>query len=179
MARQSKSATMVNSHISKDDLSIRLKVEEMLKGTDDKVYNAPSGLNKETQAIYKELVELLKPIDLLSDLDVNLLVVTSDSIYQMSKAREDINKNGQVIHIRDKEGNITKVSKNPSIDVLVSYEKIFRAACSQLSLSPSARAKLGCELAAFIKELKAAEEEEKEKILTKEDAELSWLMAQE
>lgn len=148
----------------------------MLKTSSDKVYSVPKHLNKETRAIYKELIELLKPLNLLCDLDINLLIVVADSIYQMNKARTDINKNGQVIYIRDKEGNITKVSKKPSVDVFKNYEGIFRAACTQLYLSPSARAKLGSEMAAFIKELKESETEEKE--VTKEDIELAWLVNQ-
>lgn len=179
MARQSKAVNMVSSHLSKDELNIRATVEEMLKSTSERIYNVPKHLNKETQAIYTELIELLKPLDLLCDLDANLIIIVADSVHQMEKAMADINKSGQVIHIKDKEDNIIKVSKNPSVDVYKNYQSIFMKACTQLCLSPSARAKLGCELAAFIKELKAAEEEEKEKIITKEDAELSWLIAQE
>lgn len=176
MARQTKAVSTVTKNLSKEERNIRATVEEMLKTSSDKVYNVPKNLNKETQVIYKELIELLKPLDLLCDLDINLLIVVSDSIYQMNKAREDINKNGQVIHIKDNEGNITKASKNPSVDVFKNYEGIFRASCAQLSLSPSARAKLGAELASLVKELKEDEAEEKE--VTKEDIELSWLVAQ-
>ena len=176
MSRPSKPISMQNRHLSKDEINTREQLEGIFTGTKDTVYKAPVKLNMEQQKIYKNLVELLKPLDILSDLDVELVTLAADSIYQMNKARENIEEFGQVMVVTDNEGNIVKVSKNPSIEIYKTFENIYNRCCSQLALSPSARAKLSAEISNAIR-LQKQEEEDKPKELSKEELELQWLMS--
>lgn len=176
MSRPNKPISMQNRHLSKDEINTREQLEGILTGTKDIVYKAPVKLNMEQQKIYKNLVELLKPLDILSDLDVELVTLASDSIYQMDEARKNIEELGQVIVITDNEGNIVKVSKNPSIEIYKTFENIYNRCCSQLALSPSARAKLSAEITNAIR-LQKQEEEDQPKELSKEELELQWLMS--
>ena len=166
MARPSKPLEMQSKHLTKEEIESRSQAESMLKSSDDKVYEPPVGLNKETQKIYKEMVEKLRPLNILSNLDIDLLSVTSDALYPMEVARRDIEKHGQVIHVENEFGAIVKAIKNPSVEVFRAYENIFRSSCGQLCLSPSARAKLSAEIALSLKE------ENK----NSKNAELDWLI---
>lgn len=172
MARPAKPLELQSSHLTKEEIETRSKVEKMLKSSSEKVYKTPSKLNKDTKKIYKNLVEKLKPLDILSDLDIDLLCVTADSIYQMEVARADIELNGQVIYIYNEEGQITKAMKNPSVEVFRAYENIFRSSCGQLCLSPSSRAKLSAEIANAIRD---EQKEDSKPEMTKEQLEIAWL----
>ena len=176
MSRPSKPVNMQTCHLTKDEIESRSKAEQMLKSSSDKVYNAPVRLNKATRKIYTNIVENLRPLDILSDLDIDLVCVTADALYQMEVARKDINENGQVIHMKDKDGNFVKVIKNPSVEVFRAYENIFRSSCGQLCMSPSSRAKLSAEIAAVLREEKQLEEDKKKQEEEAKNSELAWLM---
>lgn len=173
MARPSKPLELQTKHLTKEEIETRSKAEQMLKTSSDKVYKVPTKLNKNTKKIYKNLVENLRPLDILTDLDIDLLCVTADAIHQMEVAQMDIDTNGQVIHIRDKDGCIVKAIKNPSVEVFRAYENIFRASCGQLCLSPSARAKLSADMAVILRE---EQQEEQKPAITQEDLEIAWLI---
>lgn len=173
MARPSKPVELQSKHLTKEEIETRSKAEKMLKTTSDKVYKTPKHLNAETKIIYKGLVDKLKPLDILNDLDIDILCVTSDALYQMEVARLDIEKNGQVIYVRNDMGDIIKAIKNPSVEVFRAYENIFRSSCGQLCLSPSARAKLSAEIANVMKE--ENKEDDKKVKMTKEQLEIAWL----
>ena len=172
MATVAKPLSLSTKHYTKEEIEAREKAEKMLKTSSEKVYKAPSKLNKDTKKIYKSLVEKLKPLDILTDLDIDLLCITSDAIYQIHKATEEINKYGQVLYQFDEDGNVTKATKNPAIDVVKNYEAIFKSGCSQLCMSPSARAKLSSELAELFKE---EQQEQQQPQLTREQLEVAWL----
>lgn len=169
MATVSKPVSMQTKHMSKEDRKAREQAESMLKSSANEVYKVPSKLDDRTKKIYLSLTDRLKPLDILTDLDIDLLCITADAINQIERATEDINKYGQVIYQFDDDGNIVKASKNPSIDVVKNYEAIFKSGCSQLCLSPAARAKLSIDLADMLKGNSETEE-------TQEDKDLGWLM---
>lgn len=169
MATMSKPLSMQTKHRSKSEKEAIAKAEEMLNTSNSKVYTPPARLNKTTKEIYKSLVDNLKPLDILNDLDIDLLCVTADALYQMQVARENIDKYGQVFYVFDEDGSLVKATKNPAVDVVKNYESIFKSGCSQLCLSPAARAKLSIDLADMLKNDTKNE-------TTQEDKDLNWLM---
>lgn len=173
MARPSKPLELQTKHLTKEEIETRSKAEKMLKTSSDKVYKTPSKLDKNAKKIYKNLVDKLKPLDILSDLDIDSLCLISNALYQMEVAMEDINRNGQVIYIKNEMGEITKAIKNPSVETYKTFASLYDSAGGKLCMNPSARAKLSAEIAAVLRE---EQQEEKKQELTKEEIELKWLM---
>lgn len=161
--RPPKPLELQSKHLTKEEIAARKKAEEQMKGEDGKVYEVPVDLPEPVKIIYKTLVEDLRKINILNDLDVELLSVTSHAIYEMKKARDILVKEGSVIMINDNEGNIIKAMKHPSVQVIKDFQTIFNQGCIHLGLSPSSRSKL----AIMNIETKANNEE---------DSELAWLM---
>lgn len=173
MARPSKQLDLQTKHLTKEEIESRSKAEKMLKTTADKVYKSPTNLHKTAKKIYKNIVEKLEPLDILSDLDIDSLCVVANSLHQMEIAIKDINENGQVIYIKNELGEVLKVMKNPSVETYKTFASLYDSAGGKLCLNPSARAKLSAEIAAVLRE---EEKEEIEKELTKEELEMKWLM---
>lgn len=173
MARPSKPLELQSKHLTKEEIDIRSKVEKMLKTSSDKVYKVPSKLNKIAKKIYKNIVDKLKPLDILSDLDIDSVTIVSNALHQMDIAINDINEKGQVIYIKNDMGDIIKAMKNPSVEVYKTFASLYDSVGGKLCMNPSARAKLSAEIAAVLRE---EEKEEIEKELTKEELEMKWLM---
>lgn len=174
MSRPSKPLELQNSHLTKEEIETREKAEKMLKVSDEKVYKKPKKLKQKVlQNMYLEIVNLLKPLDILSDLDIDLICTVVESRYQMEKAMRDINKNGQVIYIKNENGDIARATKNPSVEVYKTFEAVFSRGCGQLGMSPASRASLSISIAELLKE---EDSEENKPKLTKEELEMAWLM---
>ena len=176
MARPSKPLDMQSKHLTKEELETRLAAEKMLKSEGGKVYKVPSKLDKTAKKIYKNLVELLKPLNILSDLDIDSLCLVCNALCQMEVAIRDINENGQVIYIKNDNGDITKVMKNPSVETYKTFASLYDSAGAKLCMNPSARAKLSAEIAAVLREEQQLQQEEQKQELSKEESELKWLM---
>lgn len=160
MARPAKPLGLQSSHLTKEEVETRQKAEKMLKIDDEKVYEIPKKLKKKEQKImYLEIVELLKPLEILSDLDVELICTVVEARYQMGKAMKDIDKNGQVIYIKNENGDIVKATKNPAVEVYKTFEAVFSRGCGQLAMSPSARASLSASIANLLKEDKPQDDD--------------------
>ena len=56
--------------------------------------------------MYYLIVSRQNALNILSNLDIDLLAVTSDALYQMEVARRDIEKHGQVIHVENELKNL-------------------------------------------------------------------------
>ena len=176
MARPSKPLSMQTKNLTKEEIETRQAAEKMLKTEGDKVYEVPSKLDKNAKKIYENLVEQLKPLNILSDLDIDALCLVCNALHQMEVAINDINKNGQVIYIKNDNGDITRVMKNPSVETYKTFASLYDSAGAKLCMNPSARAKLSAEIAAVLREERQLEQEEKKEELSKEEIELKWLM---
>lgn len=161
--RPPKPLELQSKHLTKDEIAARKKSEEQMKGESSKVYDVPADLPEPIKVIYKTLVEDLRKINILNDLDIELLSVTSHAIYEMKKAREMLVREGSVITIYDDEGNAIKAMKHPAVQVVKDFQAIFNQGCINLGLSPSSRSKL----AIMNIEIKPGDEDE---------SELSWLI---
>lgn len=108
----------------------------------DKLKTAPNSLTRKGKAIYRALIDELDKSGInITNLDIYLLEVLANAIDMMRTAQEKINKEGHTIEYTNKGGN-TNITQHPEIGVYTKYYKIFKDACNDLGLSPSARAKL-------------------------------------
>lgn len=161
--RPPKPLELQSKHLTKEELEARKKSEEQFKGESNKVYDVPEDLPGPVKVVYKTLVEDLRKINILNDLDVELLSVTSHAIYEMKMARDILVRDGSVVTVYDDNGRIIKTMKHPAVQVIKDFQAIFNHGCMQLGLSPSSRSKLA------IMNIDVNGNNE-------EDSELSWLM---
>lgn len=134
MAKASKPVALMQKNLTKEEKEARLEAESKLKGNADLVYEAPTDLVKEEKEVYLFLVNELRELDIINNLDIELLKLASNSIVELKKARVNVRKYGQLIQKPD--GSLVK---NPAITILRDYESIFNRCCRELCLSPQSR----------------------------------------
>ncbi len=132
MARPTKSISMRSGHISKEEVEAKLNCEKALRGNDDNI-KPLSFLSKSQKSIFKNIVQHLAESGLLGNIDVYVLSQAAITIDRIHDCERNINETG----IFDYEGQA-----NPAIKVKESYMREFFKLCSELSLSPQARAKI-------------------------------------
>lgn len=139
MARASKPVALCgNSRLTKEEREARLKAEQRYKGNSDLVYECPEELTTELeQELYMFIVDTLRPVDILQNLDIFLIVQTVKCIVHMRSANDDIIKYGSIIETDD-----GRVYKNPAVGVYKDFYSMFVSNSIRLGLSPSDRAKL-------------------------------------
>lgn len=142
MSRARKPALLKQGHSeSKEALAKRAKFEEDLKGNIDKFKDIPEHLDEMAQQYYLFLVTELEISDILSNLDIPLLEQTADCLSKMRQSDEIINRDGIIIGIPDRYGNVT-LKEHPAVGTKQKYLNQFRAMSQQLGLSPASRAQL-------------------------------------
>lgn len=132
MARPTKSVAMRSGHISKEEREVKLNNEKLLRGNSDNI-KPLSFLTKAQKDIFKNIVQHLEESGLLGNIDVYVLSQAAITINRIHDCERNINETG----IFDYEGQA-----NPAIKVKESYMREFFKLCSELSLSPQARAKI-------------------------------------
>ncbi|MBM6819958.1 phage terminase small subunit P27 family [Clostridium saudiense] len=157
MAKASKPVSLMTKNLTKEEKEARLEAESKLKGNADLVYEAPTDLVKEEKEVYLFLVNELRELDIINNLDIELLKLASNSIVELKKARVNVRKYGQLIQKPD--GSLVK---NPAITILRDYEAIFNRCCRELCLSPQSRMALSKMMA----DIQANSEDELLKILS-------------
>lgn len=157
MAKASKPVALMTKNLTKEEKEARLEAENKLKGNADLVYEVPADLIKEEKEVYLFLVNELRELDIINNLDIELLKLASNSIVELRKARINVRKYGQLIQKSD--GSLVK---NPAITILRDYEAIFNRCCRELCLSPQSR----MALSKMIAETQANQEDELLKILS-------------
>ena len=126
---------------TKEHLDERAKVEEEMAGNNDRIKDVPEILDTLGKEYYKVLIEDLSEAAFLSNLDIPLLTQTADCLSKMQQADEIIDEAGLMYVTYDKMGN--KIPKeHPMVGTKQKYLNQYRALCTQLGLSPSARASL-------------------------------------
>lgn len=141
---------------SKEHLEKRAELEAQMAGEANQVYNTvPESLDDGGKEWYVFIVENLENIsNILGDLDIPLVTQTADALSKMDQANDSIKRNGLMIEIMDRNGNIMP-RKNPAVDIYKMYNDIFVKLSAQLGMTPSARAQL-----AELKMSKANEDED-------------------
>lgn len=130
MARPCKPVAVTTKNWTKKELADRKAAEGKLKGNDDKV-KAPSYLTNKQKRIFNIIVKELKASGILCNLDVYVLTTCAIAIDRLRSIEELINKD--IENLRDSK---LMASKDK-------YTKDLWKSATELSLSPSSRAKIG------------------------------------
>ena len=142
--RPKKPTALLERHeLTKAEKQELIEEEKRLSGGKDLVRDIPPELeDKElAQKYYLFIINELEVSDVLSNLDIPLLISVSICLERMYLADEHIRKYGQVYETEDKYGNLT-FKKNPSVDIYNTFLTQFKSLGTQLGLSPSSRATL-------------------------------------
>lgn len=156
IAKASKPVALMSQKLSKQQKEERKAAEESIKGKTDLVFEVPNDLVKEEKEVYLFLVEELKELDIINNLDIELLKMTSNAVVELKKARINVRKYGQIIQKPD-----GTLQKNPAITIVKDYESIFNRCCRELCLSPQSR----MALSKMIADIKTNQDDELLKIL--------------
>jgi len=126
---------------SKEHLDERAEIENKLKGGTDIVYSsAPSTLDELGVKYYWFIVEQLKPVNILSNLDIPVITQTADALSQLDQLDIIIHRDGLTVLKTDKWGE--NIIEHPAIATKMKYFNLFKVLATQLGLSPSSRAQL-------------------------------------
>ena len=115
---------------TKAEMNTRIQMEDKLKGGDDSV-KPPARLNANQKKIFNYIVAEIKASNILGNLDTFILETACIAIDRLQNIEKIINQDFE--RICDKE---LMAAKNK-------YTSDFFKSCQELSLSPSARAKMG------------------------------------
>lgn len=130
LARPTKSVNVISKHLTAEELETRKATEQRLKGSADKI-KPPKYLSSNQKKIFKYIVAELKESDILSNLDVPILVTCSRAIDRLNYIEEMIDNDPELL---------LDSSLMSSKD---KYTKDLYRCCNELCLSPQARAKMG------------------------------------
>jgi P27 family predicted phage terminase small subunit len=131
MARPCKSAKVLTPHSqSVGETKFRIEKEDELRGTDDNLL-APKYLSASQKKIYKYIVDHLKESRILGNVDTYILESASIAIDRIREIEKRINKDPDLLMNRELMAAKTK------------YSSEFIRYCTELSLSPQSRAKIG------------------------------------
>lgn len=162
MANPRKPAAIKKGHNeSKSEIQRRAEDEEKLKGSNDKVSEPPAFIANWDLAVnyYKNIYELLKETDILSNLDRMGVGTLAECLAHMELTNRIILEEGEMVVVDTKSGTLTK--ENPAIGTHVKFMDRFMKLSNQYGLSPSARATLS----AMTLEQRESENDELAKIL--------------
>lgn len=119
-----------NGHISKEERQRRLQIETTLKGSADKISKPPRYLTSTQKKIYKNIIQELEASNILSNLDVYILV-------SLCRAIDRVNYIEKLI-----DNDIDLISNKTLMSSKDKYTKDMYRCCNELCLSPHSRAKL-------------------------------------
>lgn len=120
----------MSKNLTKEEINLRLKTEERLKGGADNI-SPPTYLNARQKKIFNYIIDQLKASGILGNLDIYILSQTAIAIDRLQQIEKMINKDIHRIYDKD------------LIKAKSEYTKDFFRCCNELSLSPQSRAKLG------------------------------------
>ena len=129
MARPAKSVKVKTGAATKEELSIRAVVEDKLRGPDCDM-EPPEYLTNPQKEIFVFVQELLRSVDMLGRADVYMLSHLAVAIEREAMIDEMINENNELMW------DMKLMSAREK------YDKQFLRCCSELCLSPAARAKI-------------------------------------
>lgn len=128
--RPSMSASVSSQKMSKEERNARIEQEQKLKGGTDKIIPGHY-LNKRQRKIFNFIVDEMKASNILGNLDIYILSTCAIALDRIQTIEEMINK------------DITLLQDKTLLSTKDKYTKDFFKCCTELSLSPSSRAKLG------------------------------------
>lgn len=134
--RQQTSVKLSKAHLTNAERSIRLAVEEQIKG-DDLPATPPKELTADQKKIFKWIHKELQPARILSRLDIPTLknaCIIIDRLAKVDKMLDTFIEAGTIVDLKQ-----FKYYQSLRNDYFAQYLKI----CTELCLSPTARARMG------------------------------------
>lgn len=129
MARPALSAKVTAKHLTNDEKNTKIKTENKLKGSSDKL-RPPPHFTAPQKKIFKFIVKNLESSGILGNLDIYVLTECSICIDRMQTIEKQINENPELL------------SDSSLIATKDRYAKNFQRYCNELCLSPQSRAKI-------------------------------------
>ncbi|MEG1141832.1 MAG: phage terminase small subunit P27 family [Clostridia bacterium] len=129
-------------HRTKEELENRKQVEELLKGSNDRVEVVPDWLCNLGKEKYTNLVNDLKSSDILTNVDIPVVAIVADAIAKMHQLNEVLKIEGMFITKLSDRGS-ENIVEHPATKLYKQYNAIYKQYLAELGLSPSSRAKLG------------------------------------
>ena len=102
----------------------------------------PSWLTGDALAKWRELVPLLTAVRLMTNADVGPLARYCDTWSWWRRVREEIQRDGDVMTIRDRDGNPTYHQQHPRVSIANKLASHLSALEREFGLSPAARSGL-------------------------------------
>lgn len=129
MGRYAKPVSQITgNHVTNEERERRQENEAKLRGKHDNI-KPPKGTPKEVAKIFKSLVNEMKELEILNNLDVHVLLNVSYSLHNIAECRKNIAENGLIIDGK----------RNPAIQIERNYQDIFDKNGAKLGLSPADR----------------------------------------
>ena len=132
MARPAKPVDTKTGAMTKDEVQFRSDVEKVLKGDSDRINKASMKLTKNQKKIRKLLLKELEKV--LSNVDCYILDQCCIAIDRLQYIEDLVNENPE------------KMFRKDIISAKKQYLSEFVRCCSELSMSPQARAKISSSL---------------------------------
>lgn len=130
MARPAKSTKVSARHATKAEKKAREQAEEQLRGSGEVCIKPPEYLNEEQREIFRFVLGILEPVGLLNNGDVYMLAHLAIAIEREAYIDAMINEDER------------KMSSNALMSAREKYDKQYLRCCTELCLSPAARAKI-------------------------------------
>lgn len=130
-----------SSHLTKEEVQRRLAGEQAVKPKADNV-KPPAWLNAAGKRLFKSIVEDLRELDLLTNVDVHPLAVYCDAVIRYAEASKAVDKEGQTV-LHTNKGGATNEVRNPNVQNMEGWARIIRQYAAEFGFTLSARAGLG------------------------------------
>jgi len=130
--------TIESSHLTKAEIAQRKAEEARLDDFDKIQTNPPHYLPYMAKIEWKRVIPLIQELP-IADLDLTLVASYCQLYCHWRQLNNDLNKNGQVIVYKDKDGIETSRKLNPSWNAMLGVQKELRALCGQLGMTVNSR----------------------------------------
>ena len=134
--------SLQTGHRTKAELEERKKIEEQLKGSNDRIYEVPDWLCDLGKKEYVKLVNDLKSSEILTNVDVPVVAIVADAYAKMHQLNEVL-KNEGLFKVKLSDRGSENIVEHPATKLSKQYNAIYKQYLAELGLSPSSRAKLG------------------------------------
>ena len=105
-------------------------------------YTIPAHLDKDAKKVFKSIAERMLMNRLLSTLDFEQLEIYAINYARCVKAEKMIKMEGEVVLIKDEDGNLLRQEENVWLKIQKDAIKVINAIGGQFGMSPVSRVKL-------------------------------------
>lgn len=142
MSRLYKNLSLTNKHLTKKEILNKELAETLVKAKSDKI-KVPSWLkDKIAKKEFNRVLEELKELDFISNLDVNNLACYCEAYSNYIKATNELNNSTLTVEKVMQNGAINIV-ENPLINIQKKYAEEMRKFASLCGLTIDSRLKIG------------------------------------